>query len=64
MSIKRPPNGSRGKETVNNKTKTQDNSFLFLFFVKKWNLGRILFIFLHSLINSKSNELPQRLGSL
>ena len=33
-------------------------------FVKKWNLGRILFIFIHSLTNSKSNELPQSLGCL
>ena len=33
-------------------------------FVKKSNLGRILFIFIHFLINSKSNELPQSLGRL
>ena len=33
-------------------------------FVKKWNLGHILFISVHSLINSKSNELPQSLGRL
>ena len=54
-SLKRLPNGSRSKETVNNKTKTQGESFLFIFFVKKWNLGRILSIFIHSLINTKSN---------
>ena len=35
-------------------------SHFYLFFVKtKWNLGRNLYIFIHSLINSKSNELPQ-----
>ena len=33
-------------------------------FVKKWNLRRILLIFIHSLIKSKSNELPQSLGGL
>ena len=46
--------GFRSKETLNNKTKTQDESSLFFFFsifVKKWDLGRILFIFI-SLINS------------
>ena len=63
-SIKRLPNGSRSEETVNNKTQIQGKSFLFFIFVEKWNLGRILFIFIHSLINSKSNELPQSLGYL
>ena len=58
-SIKRLPNGSRGEETVNNKTQTQGKSLLFLFFVQNWNLSRVLFIIKHSLINSKSNELPQ-----
>ena len=33
-SIKRLPNGSRGEETVNNKTQTQGKSFLFLFVYK------------------------------
>ena len=33
-------------------------------FFQNWNLRRILFIFIHSLINSKSNELPQSLGCL
>ena len=33
-------------------------------FVQNRNLGSILSIFIHSLINSKSNELPQRLGCL
>ena len=44
----------------NNKTKTQGESFLSIFSKKrKWNLGRNLYIFIHSLTNSKSNELPQ-----
>ena len=43
----------------NNKTKTQSESLLSIFCPKKWNLGRNLYIFIHSLINSKSNELPQ-----
>ena len=36
-------------------------SHFYLFFPKKkkWNLGRNLYIFIHSLINSKSRELPQ-----
>ena len=34
-------------------------SHFYLFFVKKWNLGRNLYIFIHPLISSKSNELPQ-----
>ena len=33
-SIKWPPNGSRSKETLKNKTKTQGESFLFLFLSK------------------------------
>ena len=33
-SIKRLPNGSRGEETVNNKTQTQGKSFLYLFLSK------------------------------
>ena len=41
------------------KTKTQSESFLSINCQKKWNLGRNLYIFIHSLINSKSNELPQ-----
>ena len=49
-------------KTVNNKTKPK---VIFIsIFVQKWNLERILFIFIHSLINSKSNELPQNLGGL
>ena len=53
-SIKRPSNGSRSKETVNTKTKTQGRSFLFC---QKWNLGRILFIFIQSLpIQSLTNS--------
>ena len=51
-------------ETVNHKTKPQGESFTFPFIVKKWNLRRILLIFIHSLIKSKSNELPQSLGGL
>ena len=44
----------------NNKTKTQGESFLSIFFKKrKWNLGRNLYIFIHPLVSSKSNELPQ-----
>ena len=66
--MKRLPNGSRGEETVTNKTKTQGKSFFISIFVKKWNLGRILLIFIHSLINqpinSKSNELSHSLGRL
>ena len=46
------PNDSRNNKTLNNKTKTQGESLLFLFFVKKWDLGRILFIFIHSVMNS------------
>ena len=39
--------------------------FYFHFCQKKWNLGRILFIFIHSLINSLSNnKLPQSLGCM
>ena len=54
--IKRPSNGSRSKETVNTKTKTQGRSFLFLL-LSKWNLGRILFIFIQSLtIQSLTNS--------
>ena len=49
-------------KTVNNKTKP---IVIFIsIFVQKWNLERILFIFKHSLINSKSNERPQSLGGL
>ena len=33
-------------------------------FVKKWNLGRILFIFIHSLIDSKSDDPSESLGRL
>ena len=63
--LKRLPNGSRGEETVNNKTQTQTQGKSFYFyFYELWNLGRILFIFVHPLINSKSNELPQSLGCL
>ena len=32
-------------------------SHFYFYFCHKWNLGLILFIFIHSLINSKSNEL-------
>ena len=39
-------------------------SHFYCYFCQNWNLGRILFIFIHSLINSKSNELPQSLGCL
>ena len=46
------PNDSRNNKTLNNKTKTQGESFLFLFLSKKWVLGRILFIFIHSVMNS------------
>ena len=35
-------------------------SFLLRIFLKKCNLDRILFIFIHTLINSNSNELPYR----
>ena len=34
QNLKRLPNGSRSKETVNNKTKMQSESFLYLFFSK------------------------------
>ena len=34
LSLKRLPNGSRGEETVKNKTKTQGKSFLYLFLAK------------------------------
>ena len=33
-------------------------------FAQNWNLRSILFIFINSLINSKSNEVPQTLGCL
>ena len=36
QNLKRLPNGSRSKETVNNKTKMQSELFLYLFFSKKW----------------------------
>ena len=49
-------------KTVNDKTKP--NVIFISIFVQKWNLERILFIFIHSLINSKSNERPQSLGGL
>ena len=38
--------------------------FRFLTIIEKRNLGHILLIFIHSLVNSKSNELPQSLGCL
>ena len=41
------------------KTKTQSESFLSIYCQKIWNLGLNLYIFIHSFINSKSNELPQ-----
>lgn len=49
-------------ETVNNKTEPRGESFQFIFLSKKWNLRRILLIFIHSLLKSK--ELPQSLGRL
>ena len=53
--IKRPSNGSRSKETVNTKTKTQGH--FYFYFCQKWNLGRILFIFIQSLtIQSLTNS--------
>ena len=56
---------SRGEETAKkSKTKTQGESFLFLFLSKKkkWNLGCIVFIFIHFLI--KSQRTPTELGRL
>ena len=55
-------NYSRTKETVNNKTKTSAESFLFC--QKMEFRTYILCIFIHSLVNSKSNELPPSLGGL
>ena len=53
-------NYCRSKETVNNKTKTSAESF---YFCQKMEFRTyILRIFIHSLVNSKSNELPQSLG--
>ena len=57
-SNKTASNGSRGEETVNNKTQTQGNSFLFLF-LSKIGIQDVFCDFIHSLINSKSNE-PER----
>ena len=41
------------------KQKHQVSHFYLFFCQKKWNLGRNLYIFIHPLISSKSNELPQ-----
>ena len=55
-SIKRPSNGSRSKETVNTKTKTQGRSFLFLL-LSKMEFRTYLFIFIQSLtIQSLTNS--------
>ena len=54
--IKRPSNGSRSKETVNTKTKTQGRSFLFLL-LSKMEFRTYLFIFIQSLtIQSLTNS--------
>ena len=54
------------KRQLNTKQKHKENHFyLFIFFGgggQKWNLGRILFIFKHSLINSKSQRTPTEFG--
>ena len=55
------PNGSRGEETVKNKTKPQGVIFISIF-VKKWNLESVLFIFIYSLINSKSQQTSTEFG--
>ena len=47
LSIKRLPNGSRGEETVNNKTQTQGKSLLFLFFCQKMEFCTH-FVYFHS----------------
>ena len=51
------------KRQLNTKQKHKESHFYFFFFlVKKWNLGRILFIFIHSRINSKSQRTPTEFG--
>ena len=52
------------KRVINKQNKNTRQVIFISSFVKKRNLGRILFIVIHSLINSKSNELPQSLGGL
>ena len=47
---------------LNTKQKHKESHFYFFFLVKKWNLGRILFIFIHSRINSKSQRTPTEFG--
>ena len=42
QNLKQLPNGSRSKETVNNKTKIQSELFLYLFFSKNGFFGLIL----------------------
>ena len=51
------------KRQLNTKQKHKESYFYFFFFlVKIWNLGRVLFIFIHSLINSKSQRSPTEFG--
>ena len=47
QNLKRLPNGSRSKETGNNKTKMQSESFLYLLFLKKMEF-RTYFIHFHT----------------
>ena len=46
--IKRLPSGSRGEETVNNKTQTKSKTFLFLFLSKKKMEFRTYFVYFHT----------------
>ena len=48
--IRRLPNCSRSKATVITK---QNRGESFLFLSKKWNFGRILFVFIHSVFKVK-----------
>ena len=47
-SIKRLPNGSRCEETVKNKTKTQGESFLFLFYFCQKREFKTYFVYFHT----------------
>ena len=51
------------KRQLNTNKNTRRVIFIsFFFWSKKWNLGRILFIFIHSRINSKYQRTPTEFG--
>ena len=51
------------KRQLNTKQKHKESHFYFFFLLfKKWNLGRVLFIFIHSVINSKSQRTSTEFG--